>query len=68
MTIPSNRPYPNKFIEFKYLKIGYTQKVLQQVIQDAREQIIRYKHTRQMHREKCEPFIFVFSKKKAENS
>lgn len=64
MMIPSNAIYPNKLIEFKYLKNSYSQEQLERAVQDAENQLRRYHSTRQMHRQKCDMYVMAFSKNK----
>ena len=62
MMIPANNAYPNKLIEFKYLKVEYTLHQLDKVIEEVKHEIQKYKATRQMNRKQCDAYIMVFSK------
>lgn len=62
MMIPANHRYPNKLIEFKYLKTSYTQKQLEDTKAQAIKQIHKYKSTRQMSRKYCDSYIMIFAK------
>ena len=62
MMIPANEVYPNKLIEFKYLKVEYTKYQLDKVIEEGKHEIQKYKATRQMNRQRCDAYIMVFSK------
>lgn len=62
MMIPASDRYPNKLIEFKYLKVGYSQKELEHTKVQAKKQIIKYNSTRQMSRKYCDNYIMIFSK------
>ena len=62
MMIPTNAMYPNKLIEFKYLKVDYTKQQLEKVITEGKQEIQKYKNTRQMNRQQCDSYVMVFSK------
>ena len=62
MMVPANHRYPNKLIELKYLKIGYTQKQLEETKAQAIKQIHKYTSTRQMSRKYCDSYIMIFAK------
>ena len=62
MMIPANAMYPNKLIEFKYLKVNYTKQQLEKVITEGKLEIQKYKNTRQMNRQQCDSYVMVFSK------
>ena len=62
MMIPANAMYPNKLIEFKYLKVDYTKQQLEKVITEGKQEIQKYKDTRQMNRQQCDSYVMVFSK------
>lgn len=62
MMIPANAMYPNKLIEFKYLKVNYIKQQLEKVITEGKQEIQKYKDTRQMNRQQCDSYVMFFSK------
>lgn len=62
--IPINSKHHRKLIEYKYLKVNYTQAQLQKAIKEAEEQIVKYKAARQIQRYEYDSWIMIFSKDK----
>lgn len=60
--IPINTKHNRKLIEYKYLKVDYTEEQLNKAINDANMQIQNYIASRQYQRYEYDAWIMVFSK------